>query len=70
MSLDFPSFQTSKTNSIHNTISTLVLCLALACGLVAFSSMASAEDGKGSGSASWSPLANLPPGVPLSTCCF
>ena len=62
MSLDVPSFQTSKTNSIHNTISTLFLCFALACGLVAFSSMASAEDGKGSGSANWSPLANLPPG--------
>ena len=62
MSLDVPSFQTSKTNSIHNTISTLFLCFALACGLVAFSSMASAEDGKASGSANWSPLANLPPG--------
>ena len=62
MSLDVPSFQTSKTNSIHNTISTLFLCFALACGLVAFSSMASAEDGKGSGSANWSPLSNLAPG--------
>ncbi len=62
MSLDIPSFQTSKANSIHKTISTLAVCLALACGLVAFSSMASAEDGKGPGSASWSALTNLPPG--------
>jgi hypothetical protein len=62
MSLNVSSFQTSKTNSIHNTISALVICFVLACGLVAFSSMASAQEGKASGSASWTPLTNLPPG--------
>ena len=50
MSLDVPSFPTSKTNSIHNTISALVICLVLACGLAAFSSMASAQEGKAAAS--------------------
>jgi len=62
MSLAVPSFQTSKTHSTHNPITALVVCLVLACGLVAFNSTASAEDGRGSTPASWSPLANLPPG--------
>ncbi len=62
MSLDVPSFPTSKTNSTHNTISALVICFVLACGLVVFTSMASAQEGKEAASASWSPLTNLPPG--------
>ena len=55
-----PSFGTSNTNSIHNKISVLVICLFLGCVLVAVSSIASAQEGHGS--ASWTPLANLPPG--------
>src|SRR5579862_2371544 len=59
MSLDLPSFRTSKTNFIHNTISALVFSLFLACGMVAISAGAYAQ---GNGPASWSPLTNLPPG--------
>ena len=59
MSVDLPSFQTSKTTSIHNPTSALIACLVLACGMVAFSSMAYAQNRN---SASWAPLTNLPPG--------
>jgi len=58
MSLDVPSLRISKTNSIHNTISSLTTYLVLVCGLAAFSSMAYAQGRN----ASWTPLANLPPG--------
>jgi hypothetical protein len=54
-----PSFRTLRTNSIHNTISTLITCLVLACGLVAVSSIANAQERN---AASWTPLTNLPPG--------
>jgi hypothetical protein len=57
-----PLFRISKTNFIHHTIGTLVTCLVLACGLVAVSSMANAQDRNAPGSASWNPLTNLPPG--------
>jgi hypothetical protein len=57
-----PVFQTSRTTSIHKTISMLVAYLLLICGLVAFSSIANAQERNESGSASWTPLANLPPG--------
>ena len=59
MSLDVPSFPTSKTNSIHPTISVLITSLVLAWGLVALGSMAYAQERS---PASWTPLANLPPG--------
>jgi hypothetical protein len=58
MSLDVPSLRISKTNSIHNTISSLTIFLVLVCGLAALSSMAYAQGRN----ASWTPLANLPPG--------
>jgi hypothetical protein len=58
MSLDVPSLRISKTNSIHNTISSLTIYLVLVCGLAALSSMAYAQGRN----ASWTPLANLPPG--------
>jgi hypothetical protein len=58
MSLDVPSLRISKTNSIHNTISSLTICLVLSGGLVVLSSMAYAQGRN----ASWTPLANLPPG--------
>ena len=57
-----PWFGTSNTNSIHNKISVLVICLVLGCGVVAVSSTASAQEGHGPGSASWTRLANRPPG--------
>ena len=59
MSLDLPSFRTSKTTFIHNTISALVFSLFLACGMVALTAVGYAQ---GNGPASWSPLTNLPPG--------
>jgi len=40
----------------------LVVCFLLACGLVAVTAIANAQDSNGSGSASWTALANLPPG--------
>ena len=58
MSLDVPSLRISKANSIHNTISSLTIYLVLVCGLAALSSMAYAQGRN----ASWTPLANLPPG--------
>jgi len=58
MSLDVPSLRISKTNSIHNPISSLTTYLVLVCGLAALSSMAYAQGRN----ASWTPLANLPPG--------
>jgi hypothetical protein len=58
MSLDVPSLRISKTNSIHNPISCLTICLVLVCGLAAISSMAYAQGRN----ASWTPLTNLPPG--------
>jgi hypothetical protein len=58
MSLDVPSLPISKTNSIHNTISSLTICLVLVCGLAAISSTAYAQGRN----ASWTPLTNLPPG--------
>jgi hypothetical protein len=57
-----PSFRASTTNSIRNTISTLVTCLVLACGLVAFSAIANAQERNGPDSASWAPLTNPTPG--------
>lgn len=59
MSLDLPSFRTSKTNSIHNLISALGMCLFFACGLVVLSSIA---DAQGNARASWTALTNLAPG--------
>jgi hypothetical protein len=58
MSLDVPSLRISKTNSIHNTISSLTMFLVLVCALSAISSMAYAQGRN----ASWTPLTNLPPG--------
>jgi hypothetical protein len=58
MSLDVPSLRISKTNSIHNPISSLTICLVLVCGLAALSSTAYAQGRN----ASWTPLTNLPPG--------
>src|SRR5580704_16208083 len=61
MKLDVPSFRTSKTESIHNTINGCLVCLFLAGGLLALSSIAHAQ-GNAPASASWTPLTNLPPG--------
>ena len=52
-----PNFETTSTNP---TISALVICLVLACGQVASSSMAYAHERNAP--ANWAPLANLPPG--------
>ncbi len=60
MSLDLPFLRPSKTNFPNPTISALVLCLVLACGLVAGGSMAYAQERNAP--ANWAPLANLPPG--------
>ena len=59
MRLNLPLFRISKVNFINNTIGALVMCLVLAFGLVTLSSVAQAQGGS---AASWTPLANLPPG--------
>ena len=58
MCLDRSLLRTSKTNSIHNTIRGCLVLFFLAGGLLALSSIAYAQGN----SASWTPLANLPPG--------
>lgn len=55
-----PVFRISTTTPIQKTISALFVSLLLLCGLVAVSSTANAQERNGS--ASWTPLANLPPG--------
>src|SRR5580692_3057098 len=62
MRLNLPLFRISKVNFINNTIGALVMCLVLAFGLVTLSSVAQAQEGNAPTSASWAPLANLPPG--------
>jgi hypothetical protein len=57
MSLNAPRLRTAKTKSIYNIFSALVILLA--CGTLALSGLAYAQE---SDSASWTPLANLPPG--------
>src|SRR5215470_15084139 len=55
-----PLFRIPTTTPIQKTISALFVSLLLLCGVVAVSSTANAQERNGS--ASWTPLANLPPG--------
>jgi len=58
--LDLPAFRISPAHSIQTTIRALIASLLLLCIVVAVSSTANAQERNGS--ASWTPLANLPPG--------